>query len=48
MAVVDKVLPALEEYEKASKRFSVIWNDYVNREEDTKVRIYKHDQYSRI
>jgi hypothetical protein len=53
MTVVDKVLPVPPEYQEASKRFSIIWNDYVDREEDAKsefinmINILESREYTR-
>ena len=49
----NKDLPVPAEYEKASERFSIIWNDYVQREEDAKsefinmVKILESNGYNR-
>jgi hypothetical protein len=48
-----KDLPVPAEYEQASQRFSIIWNDYVQREEDAKsefinmVKILESNGYTR-
>ncbi len=48
-----KDLPVPVEYEQASQRFSIIWNDYVQREEDAKsefinmVKILESNGYTR-
>ena len=41
-----KDLPVPAEYEQASQRFSIIWNDYVQREEDAKSEFIREKWYN--
>jgi DNA topoisomerase IB len=53
MTVVNQNLPIHAEYLKSSEKFSIVWNDYVNREEEAKkevmnmIKILESNGYSR-